>query len=125
MNVRNKGIMILAAGGFLVLMAGAGLSATAEPDSHQAHHPQAAEGNGPTAGGCTARSPMMGGMMPGMMNGMMGNGMMGSGMMSSPAGDGHSQSGCGPAASATAPTHHQVPCRNAGAHVYAGATSAS
>jgi hypothetical protein len=65
MNIRRKGISILAAVSFLVFLAGAGFSETTGSDSHQSHHPQATQGDSPAVAGCMAQSPAMGGIMSG------------------------------------------------------------
>ncbi|MGE5189833.1 MAG: hypothetical protein ACM3NF_07240 [Gemmatimonadota bacterium] len=132
MEIRRKAIAIAASAGFLVLMTGAGMSATTGPDSHQAHHPQATQQDAPGVSGCAAQGPAAGGMMGGAMmgsgmmgSGMMGGGMMGRGMMSGTAAGANSPAGCGPAASATIPAPQHAPCSHAAAHGCANATSAS
>jgi hypothetical protein len=118
MDIRRKGTTILAAAGFLALLAGVGFSGTTGEKS-------------PAAAGRAAQAPAMGGMTRhGMMgsammgSAMMGSAMMGSAMMPGTAAGGNSPVGGGPEASSKVPAARPAPTNHASAPGCASAKSA-
>ncbi len=113
MDIRRKGTTILAATGFLALLAGVGFSGTTGEKS-------------PAAAGRAAQAPAMGGMTGhGMMgSAMMGSATMGSAMMPGTAAGGNSPAGGGPEASSKVPAARPAPTNHASAPGCASAKSA-